>query len=35
MDQNLYEKCVVYIQVQSGEDVKIYLNVFYETLFEK
>ena len=23
MDQNLYEKCVIYIQVHSGEDVKI------------
>ena len=24
MDQNLYEKCVIYIQVHSGEDVKFY-----------
>ena len=30
MDQNLYEKCIIYIQVHSGEDVKFYslLSVF-------
>ena len=24
MDQNLYEKCVIYIQLHSGVDVKFY-----------
>ena len=29
MDKNLYEKCVIYIQVHSGEDVKFYQKYEY------
>ena len=29
MDQNLYEKCVTYIQVHSGADVKFYRNSYF------
>ena len=34
MDQNLYEKCVIYIQVHSGEDVKFDLIFNWIFLFQ-
>ena len=34
MDQNLYEKCVTYIQVHSGEDVKIYHDTYKNKIFQ-
>ena len=32
MDKNLYEKCVIYIQVHSREDVKSLLSQFFHPL---
>ena len=33
MDKNPYEKCVIYIQVHSGDDVKFYQYVLSQTRY--